>query len=1014
MRLLLPIRFLSSLFLFFSLFLIISSHSYAAQESETIDRVQLVSQQISLLKNRLVQEQQELSVLQQNGKDLSASLLENANKGLLDKASLDISVSSSNLESINIELNDSQQTINWLEKNIQEMENQLNVLSIFGMKLSETDTIDVKQLHADLSYQKKLLALEKTRDNYLLTLQTTANAIQQLQKDRFSQINTYLKSRNLLHIKQQQVQDELSFQQQQNRWLQELEVLYTKLSKVSPSSPEYSEIERSIFYANEMANFAYYQSLIARYKDEIDQMRLADQHSSSITLLNEIGDQTQILNKQIGKLDGLIKSRIDILDKHITYLSEHKKTSTPIVVYLQKLNTLKEQYAMVEKTLSGLNTGLSGFRGNVDHDLQIELSARQGFPSFDLKSLLDIGREILLVPTLTFHMVKSMTAQLMDVSLNTSTVWWSFFILLESFLIAGFILARRSLEAFANKPSLWDGHLNSKWVCVQWFRRNFLDFFVLANATAFIFYFAIPVQVFLPVIYLSIVWAVLKSILTIARLCLVENMQDTHGEDMLVYKRLRWMIGLGGFITVVTVFAHQLPIIYELKALCDRLFLFLLMLLSLFLLRSWQIVPNLIMAEIDYQHPYFRRSMMLISILIPLIMLGNSIIGLFGYVNLILSVSWYEGVFLCVLIGYLIVRGLLSDGMEQVSRLVIQYVNNGWLWTEAILKPLDRILRISLFFMSWALLFLLYGWDNQSPIVVRLNDLLHYRLVKILNTPITPVSIIELCVVISVFYWAAKWTREFIFRILSSRTKDMGIRNSIAILSQYSVVVLGVFICLQLLGIDLRALAFVASMLALGIGMGLRDLINNFACGFLILLERPIRVGDIVNINSIEGEVAHIGSRAVTVRTWDNMHMLVPNTDIFNKSFINWTTHDNIVRCVTVITTNREDNPHEIKTIITKVLSENKDVLKEPGFEVLLKAINDTVMNFDVRYYVNVRQVRSRVSVMSAVLTQIWDSFAAHGIKPAYPYQEVLLKKEPAQLLHLTDNDEAIEPGVAG
>src|SRR5262249_30801562 len=151
---------------------------------------------------------------------------------------------------------------------------------------------------------------------------------------------------------------------------------------------------------------------------------------------------------------------------------------------------------------------------------------------------------------------------------------------------------------------------------------------------------------------------------------------------------------------------------------------------------------------------------------IPLLMFANSVIGLFGFVNLILTVSWYEGIFLVVLIGFLILRGFLSDGMEQLSRLMIQYVNNGWLLTEAFLKPLDRVLRITLFLLFWALLFLLYGWDKESPIVERLMRLLNYQLVNVLNTTITPISVIKLLVVISIFYWTAKWTREFIYRLL--------------------------------------------------------------------------------------------------------------------------------------------------------------------------------------------------------------------------------------------------------
>src|SRR5438445_12008467 len=121
----------------------------------------------------------------------------------------------------------------------------------------------------------------------------------------------------------------------------------------------------------------------------------------------------------------------------------------------------------------------------------------------------------------------------------------------------------------------------------------------------------------------------------------------------------------------------------------------------------------------ESQHPYLQKSIRLIGILVPILIFGNAVIGLLGFVNLIMTVSWYEGIFLIVLIGYLILRGLLSDGMEQLSRLMIQYVKNGWLWTEAFLKPLDKILRICLFLIGWGVLFILYGWDKQSPIVGR-------------------------------------------------------------------------------------------------------------------------------------------------------------------------------------------------------------------------------------------------------------------------------------------------------
>src|SRR3990167_5591269 len=972
----------------------------SSDSSITIDRIQVVNQQIKLLKNRLVQAEQEFQELQkEHDKQISQITIEKVSKNLLDKANLDISVSKSNLDSINIELTDSQQSINWLEKNIQEIENQLNVLNMFSVKIVSEGIANSQELRADSIYQQKFLRFEKIRAGYLKNLQKTADRILQLKKDRYNYINTLLKSHNMRLVKQQRMKDELMYQELQNQWLHQVNSLSSLLAKIDPSQSKesknsYAELERGIFHANESASYAYIQSLIARYKDQLQQMKLTVLKSNSISLLNEVGDQVQALTKQINRLNEVINSHVKLLNKHINYLSQKKIINQQMQSYLQKLAILNNHYQSSITQLTELREDTFSFRVNLDKALQTELSSRQGLPAFELKTLLDIGKELLLLPALAFQVVISLSSTLMKSFQNTSALVWGVFAVIQTILLFSFFFVYRLLLGLLARPSPWRENINSKWLSLQWLKRNFVDLAIIGNIIGVMFFFKVPLKNYIFVSYLSLVWIIFKSILTVARICLVETTHHTAGHDVKLYQRLRWIVIVGGIIIALTVFVHQLPLIYELKTICSQLFLLFLLVVALFLLRSWDVVPNLVLMNMESNHPYLQKSIRLIGILIPLLILGNSIIGLIGYMNLVMTIAWYEGVFLIMLIAYLILRGLLTDGMEQLSHLMIQYVENGWLWTEAFLKPLDKILRVILFLASWAMLFVLYGWDKQSPIVVWLNWLIHYQLVSILNTTITPLSIIELFILISVFYWSAKWIREFVYRSLSSHTKDMGIRTSLSILSQYSVVFIGVFVCLRVLGINQQALGLIAGGLAFGVGLGLRDLANNFFFCFFILLERPLRVGDIVNINNIEGEVTHIGSRAITVRTWDHMELVVPNVEVFNKSFTNWTARDNIVRTVVPIKISRYDNPHEVKVIIHTVLASHKNILTEPVPEVFLKEINDSVMEFELRYFVNIRQVPSRISVMSAVLMSIWDAFAKHGIKPPYPQHEVFLKNE--------------------
>lgn len=965
------------------------------------DKTKIVSQQISILKNRLMQAQNEVAKLQhlQESQQPIASI-DNVNKQLLSQAGLDIAVAKSNRDSISIELSESQQTISRLEKDAQEIENQINAYNIFGLKIAHNGVPNQQSLQVELKYQKNLLQLEKSRADYLVQLQELANTALQFYKAKSVRIEALLKSQTMMRLKEQQAKSEIRFQQRQSYWLQQQNVLYNQLNQLehakSVDKVAYAKLENDIFYANENVNFTYLQMLVARYQDQIQQLKVSISRSSSVTLLNKVSEQAQMLGKQLNRVNELLKTRIDILENRKNFLTQIPDKQE----FISGLDGLDSQYKASLENVADLSQQLIAFRVTLDHALQQELSSRQGLPGFGAKAWLDLGAEMLLVPSLTFQVSKSLTFHLFKALHTIEFVWWALFVALELVWVASFYALGYALKRFVSgMPDHEYGHINLKWLLIKLVHRNLVDIAVIGNL-AWLFYFCgIPTQNYSFIINLALVWLFFKGVLTVARLCLVETVHDRAGHDVRLYHRLKWTFIIGGIITTLTVFIHQLPLIYEVKDLFDRLFLLFLSMVSLFLLKSWEVFPGLILLHVDDRHTYVKRVVRMLGLMLPLILLVNSAIGLFGFVNFVQTISWYEGIFLVVMVGYLFVRGLINDAMHYFSQILIRHVTNGWLWTEAFLKPLDKVLRIVMFLAAWTLLFRLYGWDRQSPVVQGLNTLLHYHLVDMLNTSITLLSILELTVIISILYWAARWTREFVYRMLLSRTKDLGVRNSIAILSQYTTILIGIFICLRVLGIDFRALTVVAGAFAFGVGLGLRDLVNNFACGFLLLLERPLRVGDTVTINGFEGEVMHIGGRAVTIRTWDHMEVLVPNAEIFSKTFLNWTAKDHIIRTVISIKINRHDKPQDVQDVIYQVLAAHKSVLNDPAPEVFMKELTDGMTEFEVRYFINLRLVKSRVAIRSEVLVAIWEVFEMHGIKPPYPHHEIFLKSGDAMSL---------------
>ena len=186
----------------------------SAPKSSYLDSAKLVAQQIELLKVRLSQAQKELVDTQRlQEKQLATLSLDQVNKQLLNRVALNITVAKSNLDSIHIELTESQQSLTRLEKDIQETENQLNIYSMFGLKIIRNEIPNLSGLQSSLTYQKNLYLLEKTRNTYLLKLRDAADSTMQLYKTKYTRINTLLKSRTIIQLKEQQARTEVTFQQ---------------------------------------------------------------------------------------------------------------------------------------------------------------------------------------------------------------------------------------------------------------------------------------------------------------------------------------------------------------------------------------------------------------------------------------------------------------------------------------------------------------------------------------------------------------------------------------------------------------------------------------------------------------------------------------------------------------------------------------------------------------------------------------------------------------------------------
>jgi potassium efflux system protein len=233
---------------------------------------------------------------------------------------------------------------------------------------------------------------------------------------------------------------------------------------------------------------------------------------------------------------------------------------------------------------------------------------------------------------------------------------------------------------------------------------------------------------------------------------------------------------------------------------------------------------------------------------------------------------------------------------------------------------------------------------------------------------------------------------------LYKNAKDAGIRNSLSVFTQYAVILVGCFVTLHVLGFDFSGLSMIIGGLAVGMGFGLRDFASNIVGGIMLLIERPVREGDLISIGEYEGRVEHIGIRSMRVCSWDNMEVLIPNAETFNKPFTNWTHQDSIVRSVVPIKVSRSDDPVMIQQLILDVLAIIPEIVEDPPVQVCLKKIDAALIEFEARYFINVQE-HSRFEVQSKVLFAITAQFKAANIKAPIAPLAIEFKESHAEFI---------------
>lgn len=287
---------------------------------------------------------------------------------------------------------------------------------------------------------------------------------------------------------------------------------------------------------------------------------------------------------------------------------------------------------------------------------------------------------------------------------------------------------------------------------------------------------------------------------------------------------------------------------------------------------------------------------------------------------------------------------------------------------------------------------LLQQWLGQ------LKGILDYPLLKLGATQLTLWLLLYLTVLIFLlFYVTGKLRNWLVLRVLARTELDVGLRQAAGSILRYIAISIGFLIILQTAGIDLTTLNIIAGAVGIGIGFGLQNIVSNFISGLIILFERPIKIGDRIEVGNVEGDVIEIGARSTTVLTNDNIAIIVPNSSFITENVVNWKYNDTKVRFKIKVGVAYGSDVRRVEKLLLDVAAKNPDVLTDPAPAVRLMAFGDSSLELELRVW-STTLVHRKGVLISALNFAIYEIFREHQIEIPFPQRDLHVRSIDAEV----------------
>ena len=265
-----------------------------------------------------------------------------------------------------------------------------------------------------------------------------------------------------------------------------------------------------------------------------------------------------------------------------------------------------------------------------------------------------------------------------------------------------------------------------------------------------------------------------------------------------------------------------------------------------------------------------------------------------------------------------------------------------------------------------------------------------YELTTIDDEPITVRKIVFGCLLLLCGYFISRTLASIVaHRVLPKFGLSEAGASVFRTVLFYLLLTVLTFVTLDIVSVPMTVFTFLGGAVAIGLGFGSQNLINNFMSGLILLVERPIRIGDLVNVDGIDANVTNIGARSTRVRTGANLEILVPNSKFLENNVTNWTLSDTRVRTSVSVGVAYGSPVRQVIATLRSVIGEHEQIIQTPEPIVLFQDFADSALNFEVHFWVHMKRMMDGAKIRSEVRVAIDEAFTDAGIVIAFPQRDV-------------------------